>query len=167
MALKKLFDLTGQTAIVTGGGTGLGRQMALALAEAGANVLVASRRTEVCENVVREIEALGGQALALALDVTNPESVGRGLEKAISHFCKIEILVNASGIAFEAPATDMPLEQWKMMYDTNVTGTFLMCQAVGKHMIENEYGKIINISPNNWSKGCGPRSSRLRRICCK
>ncbi|QIZ07743.1 SDR family NAD(P)-dependent oxidoreductase [Priestia megaterium] len=158
MALKKLFDLTGQTAIVTGGGSGLGRVMSLALAEAGANVVVASRRTEVCENVVREIEALGGQAHALALDVTDPDSVVQGVEKAVSHFGKIEILVNSSGTVFETPATEMPLKQWQAMLDTNVTGTFLMCQAVGKHMIENEYGKIINISSSIGFKGVDPEA---------
>jgi gluconate 5-dehydrogenase len=158
MSLKLLFDLTGQTAIVTGGGSGLGRVMALALAEAGANVVVCSRRLEVCEEVVKEIEALGKQALALAVDVTNPESVVQGLEKAVSHFGKIEILVNSSGTVFETPATEMPLKQWQAMLDTNVTGTFLMCQAVGKQMIENAYGKIINISSSIGFKGVDPEA---------
>ncbi|NWQ43485.1 SDR family NAD(P)-dependent oxidoreductase [Bacillus sp. EB106-08-02-XG196] len=158
MSLKQLFDLTGQTAIVTGGGSGLGRVMALALAEAGANVVVCSRRLEVCEEVVKEIEALGKQALALAVDVTNPESVVQGLEKAVSHFGKIEILVNSSGTVFETPATEMPLKQWQSMLDTNVTGTFLMCQAVGKQMIENAYGKIINISSSIGFKGVDPEA---------
>jgi NAD(P)-dependent dehydrogenase (short-subunit alcohol dehydrogenase family) len=158
MSLKQLFDLTGQTAIVTGGGSGLGRVMALALAEAGANVVVCSRRLEVCEEVVNEIKALGRQALALAVDVTNPESVVQGLEKAVSHFGKIEILINSSGTVFETPATEMPLKQWQAMLDTNVTGTFLMCQAVGKHMIENAYGKIINISSSIGFKGVDPEA---------
>jgi NAD(P)-dependent dehydrogenase (short-subunit alcohol dehydrogenase family) len=158
MSLKQLFDLTGQTAIVTGGGSGLGRVMALALAEAGANVVVCSRRLEVCEEVVKEIEALGKQALALVVDVTNPESVVQGLEKAVSRFGKIEILVNSSGTVFETPATEMPLKQWQAMLDTNVTGTFLMCQAVGKQMIENAYGKIINISSSIGFKGVDPEA---------
>ena len=97
MSSTQLFDLTGQTAMVTGGGSGLGRVMALALAEAGANVIVCSRRIEVCEEVVKEIEALGGQALALSLDITVPESIAQGVEIAVSHFGKIEILVNSSG----------------------------------------------------------------------
>lgn len=158
MSSKHLFDLTGQTAMVTGGGSGLGRVMAMALAEAGANVVVCSRRMEVCEEVVKEIEALGRQALAVSLDVTNPESVAQGVEKAVSHFGKIEILVNSSGTVFETPATDMPLEQWQSMLNTNVTGTFLMCQAVGRHMIDNEYGKIINISSSIGSKGTDPEA---------
>ncbi|QIZ07751.1 SDR family oxidoreductase [Priestia megaterium] len=158
MSLNKLFDITGKTAIVTGGGSGLGRVMALALAEAGANVVVSSRRLEVCDEVVKEIEAFGGQALALALDVTDPDSVIQGVEKAVSHFGKIEILVNSSGTVFEKPATEMPLKQWHAMLDTNVTGTFLMCQAVGKHMIENEYGKIINISSSIGFKGVDPEA---------
>jgi gluconate 5-dehydrogenase len=158
MTTKQLFDLTGKTAMVTGGGSGLGRVMALVLAEAGANVVVCSRRVEVCEEVVKEIEALGSQGLALSLDVTNPESVVQGLDKALSHFGKIEILINASGTVFEAPATEMSLEQWQSMLNTNVTGTFLMCQAVGKHMIENEYGKIINISSSIGFKGVDPEA---------
>ncbi|WP_409174546.1 SDR family NAD(P)-dependent oxidoreductase [Brevibacillus fortis] len=117
--------------------------MALALAEAGASIVVCSRRIEVCGKVVKEIEVLGRQALALALHVTDPVSVRQGVDKDISHFGKIEILVNSSGTASESPANEMSLEQWKEMIDTNVTGTFLMCQAVGRHMIENQYGKII------------------------
>lgn len=156
MADKTMFDLTGQTAMITGGGSGLGRLLALGLAEAGANIVVCSRRIEVCEQVVKEIEALGKQALALALDVTDPDSVRQSVDKAISHFGKIEILVNSSGTASESPATEMSLENWQAMMDTNVTGTFLMCQAVGRHMIENEYGKIINISSAAGFKGADP-----------
>lgn len=156
MSFEKMFDLTGQTAMVTGGSSGLGRFMALALAEAGVNIVVCSRRIEVCEEVVKEIEALGRQALALVLDVTNPESVRQGVDKAISHFGKIEILINSSGTVSESPATEMTLKQWQDMIDTNVTGTFLMCQAVGRHMIENQYGKIINISSIIGCKGTDP-----------
>ncbi|MES9682858.1 gluconate 5-dehydrogenase [Bacillus sp. AFS001701] len=158
MSIAQLFDLTGKTAIVTGGGSGLGRVMAIALAEAGANVVVCSRRLEVCEEVVKEIEALGSRALAISLDVTSPESIEKGLKQAISQFGSIEVLVNSSGTVFETPATEMPLEQWQSMLDTNVTGTFLMCQAVGKHMINNEYGKIINISSSIGFKGVDPEA---------
>ncbi|XZF76565.1 SDR family NAD(P)-dependent oxidoreductase [Bacillus sp. AL-1R] len=158
MSIVQLFDLTNKTAVVTGGGSGLGRVMAIALAEAGANVIVCSRRLEVCEEVVKEIEALGRRALAISLDVTSPESIEKGLEQAISQFGSIEILVNSSGTVFESPAVEMPLEQWQSMLDTNVTGTFLMCQAVGKHMIKNEYGKIINISSSIGFKGVDPEA---------
>ncbi|PAE38715.1 SDR family NAD(P)-dependent oxidoreductase [Bacillus sp. 7884-1] len=156
MSLNQFFDLTGKTAIVPGGGSGLGRQMAIALAKAGANVVVGSRRLEVCENAVKEIETLGGQAFALALDVTDPESVGQAVEKVISQFGKIDILVNASGVAYEIPATEMPFKEWQVMIDTNLTGTFLMCQAVGRHMIENKYGKIINVSSTVATRGTDP-----------
>ncbi len=158
MSSAQLFDLTGKTAMVTGGGSGLGRVMAIALAEAGANVVVCSRRLEVCEKVVQEIEGLGRQALALALDVTEPTSVRQGLDQAITRFGKVDILVNSSGTVYETPAAEMPLEQWLAMIDTNVTGTFLMCQAVGKHMIENESGKIINISSSIGFKGTDPEA---------
>lgn len=158
MSLNQFFDLTGKTAIVVGGGSGLGHQMAIALAKAGANVVVGSRRLEVCENVVNEIGTLGGQAFALSLDVTDPKSVGQAVEKVISQFGKIEILVNASGIAYEIPATEMPFKEWQVMIDTNLTGTFLMCQAVGRYMIENNYGKIINISSTVATWGTDPET---------
>ncbi|WP_338753075.1 SDR family oxidoreductase [Bacillus sp. FJAT-52991] len=158
MSVKQMFDLSGQTALVAGGGSGLGRLMALALAEAGANVVVCSRRLEVCEQVVKEVEALGRQGLALAIDVTDSEAVRQSVDKAISHFGKIEILVNSSGTVWEGPATEMPVEKWQGMLNTNVTGTFLMCQAVGKHMIENEYGRIINISSVIGDRGTDPEA---------
>ncbi|MBN6188716.1 SDR family oxidoreductase [Aneurinibacillus sp. BA2021] len=156
MSLEKMFTLTGQTAMVTGGSSGLGRFMALALAQAGANIVVCSRRIEACEKVVKEIKALGKQAFAVALNVADPGSVRQGVDQAISHFGKIDILINSSGTVSESPATEMTIEQWQDMISTNVTGTFLMCQAVGKHMIENQYGRIINISSIIGSKGTDP-----------
>lgn len=106
--------------------------------------------------MIDKIEALGRQALSLALDVTDPESVNRSVDNAISHFGKIEILVNASGVAYEIPATEMPFKEWQVMIDTNLSGTFLMCQAVGRHMIENKYGKIINVSSTVATRGTDP-----------
>jgi gluconate 5-dehydrogenase len=146
MHVKELFDLTGKTAIVTGGGRGLGEQIATGLAEAGANVVLCSRKVEACQEVANELEQLGVKTLALQCDVTNPEDVQNVVEQTLNHFGKIDILVNNSGATWGAPAVDMPLEAWQKVMNVNVTGTFLMSQAVGREMIKQKAGKIINIS---------------------
>ncbi|WP_342431166.1 glucose 1-dehydrogenase [Neobacillus sp. FSL H8-0543] len=156
MSIQKLFDLTGQTAIVTGGGRGLGRQIALGLAEAGANIVLCSRNLAACESVKQEIIDKGREAIALYVDVTKPDTIDKLVDAAISQFGKITILVNNSGIGGRFPAAEMPLEKWQSVIDTNLTGVFLMCQAVGKTMIENSYGKIVNIGSAAGFKGTEP-----------
>ena len=141
-----LFRLDGKTAIVTGGGRGLGRYMAEALSDAGANVVLCARKKEPLEEVRREIEARGGQAIALECDVTEPESV-EGVVAAAESFGGVDILVNNSGATWGAPAAEMPLEKFDQVVAVNVRGTFLMAQAVGRRMIERGAGgNIINIS---------------------
>ena len=147
MNIKKLFDLTGRKAIVTGGGRGLGEQIAYALSEAGADVIVCSRRIEACELVANNIrEELGKISHAIALDVSDPNSVQLVVEKSLELFGQIDILVNNAGISWGAPVFDMPLEKWNQVINVNATGTFLMTQALGKGMIERGYGRIINIA---------------------
>lgn len=146
MTIYQLFDLSGQTAVVTGGGGGLGRQIVISLAKAGANVVICSRNIKSCEKVKDEVQNIGGNATVLPLDVKNPNSVRELVNNVLSHYGTIEILVNSSGITKHEDATEMSLQTWNDVVDTNLTGLFLMCQAVGRHMIENEYGKIINIS---------------------
>jgi NAD(P)-dependent dehydrogenase (short-subunit alcohol dehydrogenase family) len=146
MHVLDLFKISGKTAIVTGGGRGLGEQIAIGLAEAGANVVVCSRRVEACEQVKEKLEQLGVKSLALKCDVTNPEDVKRVVQATVDEFGRIDILVNNSGATWGAPAEEMPLEAWQKVIDVNVTGTFLMSQAVGKVMIEQKGGKIINIA---------------------
>jgi gluconate 5-dehydrogenase len=142
-----LYRLDGKTAIVTGGGRGLGQYMAEALSDAGASVAVCSRKKEACEEVAQQIESRGGRALALACDVTEPEDVNRVIAAVEETFGGIDILVNNSGTTWGAPAEEMPLEKFDQVMRVNVHGTFLMCQAVGKRMIERgKGGKIINIS---------------------
>lgn len=146
MHVKELFDLTGKTAIVTGGGRGLGEQIATGLAEAGANVVLCSRKVEACEEVANELKEFGVQTLALKCDVTSEEDVQHVVNETIKQFGKIDILVNNSGATWGAPVLEMPLEAWHKVMNVNVTGTFLMCQAVGREMIKKKSGKIINIS---------------------
>jgi NAD(P)-dependent dehydrogenase (short-subunit alcohol dehydrogenase family) len=146
MHVLDLFKITGKTAIVTGGGRGLGEQIAVGLAEAGANVVVCSRKVEACEQVREKLEKLGVKSLALQCDVTNPDDVQRVVQAAVDEFGRIDILVNNSGATWGAPAEEMPLEAWQKVMNVNVTGTFLMSQAVGKVMIRQQSGKIINIA---------------------
>lgn len=142
-----LFRLDGKTAIVTGGGRGLGRYMAEALADAGANVVVCSRKQEPLDEVKQEIEARGGKALAIAADVTEAEDVEKVVGGAEETFGSIDILVNNSGATWGAPAAEMPHEKFDHVVRVNVRGTFLMSQAVGRRMIERgSGGTIVNIS---------------------
>lgn len=157
MSIEKLFRLDDKVAIVTGGGRGLGRQIALAYVEAGAKVVVCSRKVEACEEVVKEIEEMGGEGLALACNVADPNDVQHVVEETIKRFGKIDILVNNSGASWGAPVLEMPLEAWYKVMNVNITGTFLMSQAVGKHMVAQKSGKIINMSSIAGLKGSDPR----------
>lgn len=147
MTTLNLFRLDGKTAVITGGGRGLGEYMANALSDVGANVVVCSRKLEACEGVKREIEAHGGKALALACDITKPGDVAHVLDETERTFGAIDILVNNSGATWGMPPEDMPLEQFERVVDINVKGTFIMSQAVGKTMIaRGQGGTIINIA---------------------
>lgn len=157
MHVKELFDLTGKVAIVTGGGRGLGQQIAEGFAEAGANVVVCSRKVEACEEVSEGLKKLGVESLALKCDVTNPDDVKYVVDKTLEKFGRIDILVNNSGASWGAPVEEMPLEAWYKVMNTNVTGTFLMSQEAGKVMIEQKSGKIINIASTAGLKGGNPK----------
>ena len=146
MTVLNLFSLKGKTAIVTGGGRGLGEQIARGFAEAGANVVLCSRKLEACQEVASELQALGVETLALACDVTKQEDVQKVVDETVSRFGQIDILVNNSGATWGMPAIDMKYEAWLKVIDVNLNGTFLMSQAVGKVMIQQNAGKIINIS---------------------
>lgn len=142
-----LFRLDGRTAIVTGGGRGLGRYMAEALADAGAKVALCSRKKEACEEVEQEIRSGGGEAISLACDVTDPESVRETLESTESEFGGVDILVNNSGATWGAPPEEMPLERFDQVVNVNLRGTFIMAQEVGRRMIQRGAGgRVINIA---------------------
>jgi len=146
MNVRQLFDLTGRVAMITGGSMGLGRQMAEGLAEMGANLVLCARKKERCESAAEELKALGVATLGLACDVTNPDSIRDVVEAAIAKCGRIDILINNAGTSWGAPAEEMRLEQWNKVLETNLTGTFLCSQAVGKVMIGQKRGKIINVT---------------------
>jgi NAD(P)-dependent dehydrogenase (short-subunit alcohol dehydrogenase family) len=156
MNVKQLFDLTGRVAIVTGGSIGLGRQMAEGLAEMGADVVLCARKQERCHQAAEELQQLGVKAIALGCDVKNPDSIQEMVEATLSQFGRIDVLINNAGISWGAPVEEMRLEDWNKVIETNLTGTFLCAQAVGKVMIrqgrgkngasKNSAGKIINIA---------------------
>lgn len=157
MHIQELFNLQGKTAIVTGGGRGLGEQIATGLAEAGAHVVLCSRKLAACQEVAEKLAATGVKTLALACDITHPPDVERVVAETMEAFGRIDILFNNSGSTWGAPATEMPLEAWKKVIDVNVTGTFLMSQAVGNVMMKQGFGKIINISSTAGFGGVDPR----------
>ena len=157
MHVNELFSLKGKVAIVTGGGRGLGEQIAEGFAEAGANVVVCSRKLEACEEVSHKLKNLGVESLALKCDITNPEEVKNVVQQTLEKFGRIDILVNNSGASWGAPAEEMPLEAWQKVINVNVTGTFLMSQAAGKVMLEQGSGKIINIASVAGLKGSNPK----------
>jgi NAD(P)-dependent dehydrogenase (short-subunit alcohol dehydrogenase family) len=146
MNVRQLFELTGRVALVTGGSIGLGRQVAQALAEMGADVILCARKRERCEQAAKELEQVGVHALGLACDVTNPDQVQEVVQTALAEFRRIDILVNNAGISWGAPLEEMRLADWHKVVETNLTGTFLFTQAVGKSMIAQHRGKIINMA---------------------
>lgn len=157
MHVKELFDLTGKVAIVTGGGRGLGEQIAKGFAEAGANVVLCSRNVEACNEISNELKKLDVESLAFKCDVTNQDEVQHVVNQTFEKFGRIDILVNNSGASWGAPAEEMPIEAWNKVFNVNVTGTFLMSKAVGKIMIEQKSGKIINIASVAGLKGSNPK----------
>lgn len=157
MNVMDLFKLDGKTAIITGGGRGLGAQIAEGFAEAGANVVLCSRKVEACEEMAEKLKEKGVKTLALACDVTKPADVENVVKRTLEEFGTIDILVNNSGATWGAPVLEMPLEAWYKVLDVNVTGTFLMSQAVGETMVKQGSGKIINIASVAGLGGIDPR----------
>ncbi|MCL4436729.1 MAG: glucose 1-dehydrogenase [Thaumarchaeota archaeon] len=139
-----LFDLTGKIAIVTGASRGLGRAIAIGLAKAGANLVV----TDVLDvsGTVEEIQSIGREAAGLKVDVSKKKDVEEMTKQTINKFGRIDILVNNAGIYRSAPAESMSEEDWDKVIDINLKGEFLCAQEVGKQMIRQREGKIINIA---------------------
>lgn len=144
--VKELFDLTGRTAIVTGGSRGIGKEMAEALAEAGANLMLCARRAEWLEETINEFRDRGFNVDGTVADVAKQEEVEATVTATVSRFGSVEILVNNAGVSWGAMPEDMPLEKWQHVLDVNLTGCFLMAQAAGREMLKNSRGSIINIS---------------------
>ncbi|QDI90517.1 glucose 1-dehydrogenase [Salicibibacter halophilus] len=158
MTTMDLFNLSGQTAIITGGGRGLGEWMAEALTDAGANVVLCSRKKEACIDVRDRINENGGNAIAFRCDVTDEDEVQEVVDATMEHFGRIDILVNNSGTSWGGDnPEDMPVDKFKKVVNVNLVGTFIMSQAVGRKMIEtNTKGRIINIASVAGLKGSNP-----------
>ncbi len=139
-------ELKGKVAVVIGGTSGIGRAIAHGLAQAGADVVPTSRRTEQVEIAAQEIEELGSRSLRIASDVSDRASLERVLSETVQAFGQVDILVNSAGRTKRAPTLDYPEDEWNAIIDTNLTGTLRACQVFGKHMLERESGSIINIA---------------------
>lgn len=146
MKVMALFNLEGRSAIVTGGSTGLGLQMAMGMAEAGSDIIVCSRNLERCQEMAHNIESLGVKALAFRCDLNREEEIDHVVKETIKEFGKIDILVNNAGGGWVTPVEDLEIENWKKVIDFNITGTFQFTQKVGREMIRRRNGKIINIA---------------------
>ncbi len=144
--VDRLFGLQGQSALVTGGSRGIGLEIARALGQAGARVAIVARRAEWLDPAERDLRECGVTCTAFAADVSNPDHVARTVEAAAAAVGDWSILVNAAGRTWGAPAETMPLERWREVMEANATGTFLMCQAVGRGMIARRYGRILNVT---------------------
>jgi NAD(P)-dependent dehydrogenase (short-subunit alcohol dehydrogenase family) len=145
MAYSKL-DLSGRTAVVIGGTSGIGRAIAHGLAEAGADVVCSSRRREQVETSATEIEGYGKKTIRCMSDVADRASLEGLLAQTVDVFGKVDILVNSAGITKRAPTIDFDETDWEAIFETNLTGTLRSCQVFGRHMIDRGYGRIINIA---------------------
>ncbi len=145
MRVLDAFDLTGKTAVVTGGNTGLGEAFARALSEVGAGVAIAARTRERSETVAQEISASGGQAIAVDLDVTVPEQADTMLEEVTDRLGSVDVFVNNAGVCYHRPALEVPREEWIDVFDVNVHGLWYCAQAAGRRMVENGGGVIVNV----------------------
>lgn len=144
--IRELFDLTGKTAIVTGGSRGIGKEMAEALAEAGANLMLCARRAEWLDETVAEFQAKNFNVAARLADVSKAEDIQAVVNETMEKFGQIDVLINNAGVSWGAMPEDMPLAQWQKVIDVNLTGCFLFAQAVGREMLKRKSGSIINIA---------------------
>jgi NAD(P)-dependent dehydrogenase (short-subunit alcohol dehydrogenase family) len=145
----KGFDLTGKTAVVVGGTSGIGLAMSIGLAEAGANVVPSSRRTEQVDEAAKAVEKTGAKALRVTSDVAHRSTLEKLLAETLKAFGQVDILVNCAGKLKRAPTVDFPEADWQDIMDTNVTGTLRACQIFAPHMLERGSGRIINIASLN------------------
>ncbi len=144
--VRELFELTGKTAIVTGGSRGIGKEMAEGLAEAGADLMLCARRQEWLDETVDEFTKRGFKASGKLCDVSKPEDVQAVVDETTSRFGSVDILINNAGISWGAMPEEMPLERWQQVIDVNLTGCFLFAQVAGREMLKKGSGSIINIA---------------------
>jgi len=142
----KGFDLTGRVAVVVGGTSGIGRAIANGLAEAGADVIPTGRRADMVEVAAEEIEVHGRRSLRISSDVLDRPSLQALLDAAVAKFGKVDVLVNAAGRTKRTPFLDVKESEWNEILETNLTGAYRVSQVFGRHMVERNYGRIINIA---------------------
>ena len=142
----QLFDLTGQVALVTGGGRGIGQTLSLALARFGCNLVIFDINLQNSEKISDQIERLGRKCLFFQVDVTNRSNIEEAVSESVSKFRKIDLLINNAGLNVRRPALEYKEEEWDLIIDTNLKGAFLTTQSVGKIMVRRKRGKIINIA---------------------
>lgn len=141
-----LLELTNKTAVVVGGTSGIGLALARGLAQAGANVVATGRREELVKKVAAEIVALGRRSLAQPCDVTDNSSIEQLLESVCKEFGSVQILVNCAGRTKKMATADFPESEWNAIIETNLTGTLRACRVFGRHMVDQRYGRIVNIA---------------------
>jgi NAD(P)-dependent dehydrogenase (short-subunit alcohol dehydrogenase family) len=140
------FDFKGEVALVTGGSRGLGLEIAQGFGQAGAEVVITARREQWLAEAEKSLQEQGVQVHALICDVADAASVEQTVQQVLKRCGKIDVLVNNAGLTWGAPAESMPLERWRQVIDANITGTFLMSQTVGRHMLERKKGAIVNVA---------------------
>ncbi len=146
-SIKNLFDLSGQVAIVSGGASGIGLQMSYALGEAGANLVLAARKIDRCREVAQIMEKdLGIDVLPVQVDVGNPEDISQLYKIVLERFSRVDILVNNSGATWGASSFEYPLKAWEKVIKVNLTGSWLMAQEAARIMVQQKYGRIINVT---------------------
>lgn len=142
----ELFSLKGRTALVVGGGSGLGQAIAIGLSKAGADVIVSGRDAAKLDGTVKEIASLGGSSSAVEMDVLDNASVNAATKKIIEKRGHLDILVYSAGVHLKKPTIEVTDEEWNRVLDTNLTGAFRVCRSAGAQMIKQGHGKIINIA---------------------
>lgn len=176
--MRSLFDLTGKVALVVGATGEIGAAIAVTLGEHGADVAIAGRKKDKLEVVADTIRSHQRETLAITVEITDQQSVESMVEQSLSAFSHIDILVNAAGLAIRKPADSFPIDDWQSVIDVNARGTFLSCQAVGRTMIAQGNGKIINLSsvrgryglPADYAAYCaskGAVDSLTRTLACE
>lgn len=161
MHIRELFDLTDKVAIVTGGSRGLGKEIATGLGEAGAKVAITARREQELMSTKQELESMGIECLPIVADVSEVGDVKRTLARTLERWGKVDILVNNAGVVWAAPPDQMTLDKWDYVMNINARGTFICCQEIGKEMIKQKSGNIINISSTVGVSGVDPNSGQF------
>jgi len=154
MHTLKMFDLSGKTALVTGGGHGIGRHLCIGLAEAGADIVVVGRKAEPLQEVVAAVKAMGRKAWAIQADIADTASIDALIKELFKNINRLDILVNNAGFAWAQPTLDYTMKGWDKVFNLNVRGLFYLSQQIARHMKENKSGSIINISSiSAWRNG--------------